>query len=634
MANVLYGYNGRVLKIDLADGNILTEKPPESFYRTYFGGRALIAYYLLKETEAGVDPFGPENLLIFATGVITGHSFSGSGRNSVGAKSPLTGAYGDAEAGGFWGAELKKAGYDAIVIRGKAEKPTYLWIHDGEVELKDASHLWGKSTGEVEELVKKELKDTGVRVAQIGPAGERLVRYACVVNDLTHFAGRTGMGAVMGSKNLRAIAVRGKVSLEVANPERIKEIVKWMRENFDSIKLPIGRRLKSFHNTGTSGGLLSLSASSGLPTRNFQQGSFEKAEDISGETMRDTILVGRHTCYACAVACKRTVKTEEPYMVDSKYGGPEYETLAALGSNCGVSDLKAIAKANEICAAYGVDTISAGASIAFAMECFENGILTDEDTDGVELRFGNAKAMLQVLETIVKRKDLGKVLGEGVKRAAENLGRGSQRYALHVKGLEVPMHEPRLKKGLGVGYAVGPTGADHCHNLHDTLFTSDGTQMRELKALGLLTPLPAADLSPAKIRLLVYASNWRHFINCAVICYFLPYYHQTMADIVNAVTGWNTTVWELMKVGERAATMARAFNVREGFKAEDDYLPERFSIPFEDGPIAGEAISKRELEEAKRIYYGMMGWDSETGVPTHEKLHELGIGWVAEEMHR
>ncbi|MFQ6080417.1 MAG: aldehyde ferredoxin oxidoreductase family protein [Candidatus Bathyarchaeia archaeon] len=631
---MLYGYNGRVLKIDLADGNISTEKPPESFYRTYFGGRALIAYYLLKETEAGVDPFSPENLLIFATGVITGHSFSGSGRNSVGAKSPLTGAYGDAEAGGFWGAELKKAGYDAIVVRGKAEKPTYVWIHDGEVELRDASHLWGRATGEVEGLIKKELEDTGVRVAQIGPAGERLVRYACVVNDLTHFAGRTGMGAVMGSKKLRAIAMRGKKSLEVANPERIMEIVKWIRENFDSIELPIGRRLKVFHDTGTSGVLLGLDASGGLPTRNFKQGSFERAEDISGETMRDTILVGRHTCYACAVACKRTVKTEGPYMVDSKYGGPEYETLAALGSNCGIGDLKAIAKANEICAAYGVDTISAGASIAFAMECFENGILTDEDTGGVQLRFGNAKAMLQVLETIVKREGLGKVLGEGVKRAAEKIGRGSRRYALHVKGLEVPMHEPRLKKGLGVGYAVGPTGADHCHNLHDTLFASDGTQLKEINALGFLSPLPAADLSPAKIRLLVYVSNWRHFINCAVTCYFLPYYHQTMADIVNAVTGWNTTVWELMKVGERAATMARAFNVREGFNAEDDYLPERFSVPFKDGLIAGEAISKRALEGAKRIYYGMMGWDPETGVPTHEKLHELGIGWVAEEIHR
>lgn len=626
-----YGYNGRILKINLNAEKITTENPPETFYRTYFGGMALIAYYLLKETKAGIEPFSPENLLIFAPGVISGHPFSGSGRNGVGAKSPLTGAYGGAEAGGFWGAELKKAGYDAAVISGKAEKPVYIWIHDEEVEIKNAAHLWGKLPTEVESLIKKELEDNRVRVAQIGPAGERLVRYACVVNDLSHFAGRTGMGAVMGSKNLKAIAVKGTKSPELANPKRITEFVRWMNENFDSLDTPIGRRLKGFRDTGTAGGVLGLNAAGALPTRNFGQGSFEKADDISGETMRDTILTGRHTCYACTITCKRAVKLEEPYAGDTAYGGPEYETLAALGSNCGVGDLRAIAKANEICAAYGIDTISAGGCISFAMECFENGILTIQDTGGIKLRFGETKAMLQVLEMIVKREGLGKILGEGVKRAAEHIGRGSDIYAMHVKGLEIPLHEPRLKKALGVGYSVGPTGADHASNLHDTLFTSaDGTQTKEAKALGILTPLPAADLSPAKMRLLAYICNWRNFLNSAVVCNFPPIYYQTMAEIVNAVTGWNTTVWELMKVGERATTMTRAFNVREGFKAEDDCLPERFETPFATGPIAGQVISKAELREAKRAYYGILGWNPETGVPTQEKLYELGIAWIAE----
>lgn len=628
--NQMYGVNGRILKVDLTDGKIVTERPSENFYRTYFGGRALIAYYLLKESKAGVDPFSPENPVIFATGVVTGHSFSGSGRNSVGAKSPLTGAYGDSEAGGFWGAELKRAGYDAIVIKGKAKKPSYVWIHDGEVELRDANHLWGKPTGEVEYIIKKELGDAGTRVTQIGPAGERLVRYACIVNDLSHFAGRTGIGAVMGSKNLRAIAVRGRRNPKVADAKRILEVVKWMKDNYNSIELPIGRTLKGFHDTGTAGGLTALNAASGLPTRNFAEGSFENAEEISGETLRDTMLVGRHTCYACAVACKRTVRTEGDYSVDPKYGGPEYETLASLGSNCGVNDLRVIAKANEICAAYGVDTISAGATIAFAMECFEKSILTERDTGGVELKFGNAKAMIQLLTSIVRREGLGKTLGEGVKRASEKIGRGCQRYALHVKGQEIPMHEPRLKKGLGVGYAVSPTGADHCHNLHDTLFASEGTWVRESRALGFLTPLAASDLSSAKIRLLVYFSNWRHLLNCVEICQFLPYNYSTVADIVNAVMGWNSTVWELMKVGERAATLTRVFNVREGMKSEDDCLPDRFSTPFAEGPIAGEAISKNELERAKHMYYGMMGWNSLTGIPTNEKLHELGLGWLAE----
>lgn len=625
----MFGYCGRILKVDLSTEEVDVEEPSEDFYRRYFGGEAVIGYYLLKELKAGVDPLSPDNLLIFATGVLTGHPFSGSGRNSVGGKSPLTGGFGSSEVGGYWGSTLKMAGYDAIVVSGCSEEPCYLWVHDGEVEIRGGSHLWGKTTGEVEELLKREL-GRGIRVAQIGPAGERKVRYACVINDLSHAAGRTGMGAVMGSKRLKAIAVRGSKPPPLADPEKVKEEARWVSEHPD-VELPIGRTLGAFHETGTGGGLLSLNASGGLPTRNFREGAFEGAEEISGERMVETILVDRHTCYGCIIRCKRTVKVDEPYRVDPKYGGPEYETLASFGSNCGISDLKAIAKANEICNAYGLDTISTGVSISFAMECYEKGIITDEDTDGVPLRFGDPEALLKVLDQIVRREGLGRLLGEGVKRASERIGKGSEKIAMHVKGLEVPMHEPRLKKGLGIGYAVSPTGADHCHNMHDTLFKGWTVNMAEIQSLGILKPLPANVLNPEKMRLLVYGSTWRHFTNCGVICYFTPWYYAETPNLVNAITGWNTTTWELMKVGERAATMARVFNLREGLTADEDLLPERFSQPFTSGPTAGEKITPKDVERCKEIYYGMMGWD-ERGIPTPEKLHELDIGWTAAQL--
>lgn len=625
----MFGYCGRILRVDLSTKNVDVEEPSGDFYRRYFGGEAVIGYYLLRELKPGVDPLSPDNLLIFATGVLTGHPFSGSGRNSVGGKSPLTGGFGSSEVGGYWGSALKMAGYDAVIISGCSEEPCYLWIHDEEVEIRGGSHLWGKSTGKVEELLKREL-GRNIRVAQIGPAGERKIRYACIINDLSHAAGRTGMGAVMGSKRLKAIAVKGSNPPPLADPEKAKEKAKWVSDNPD-LELPMGRTLKSFHETGTGGGLLSLNASGGLPTRNFREGSFEGAEEISGEKMAETILVDRHTCHGCIIRCKRTVKVDEPYRVDPKYGGPEYETLASFGSNCGISDLKAIAKANEICNAYGLDTISAGVSISFAMECYEKGIITDEDTDGVPLRFGDPKALLKVLDQIVKREGLGRLLGEGVKRASERIGKGSERIAMHVKGLEVPMHEPRLKKGLGIGYAISPTGADHCHNMHDTLFKGWTVNMAEIQSLGVLKPLPANVLNPEKIRLLVYGSNWRHFTNCGVICYFTPWYYAETPNLVNAITGWNTTTWELMKVGERAATMARVFNLREGLTSDEDLLPERFSQPFTSGPTAGEKITPKDVERCKEIYYGMMGWD-ERGIPTPEKLHELDIGWAAAQL--
>ena len=619
-----HGYTGQILRVDLTSGRMVTEEPPENFYRQYFGGEGFIGYFLLTELPPGVDALDPQNRLIFAAGPLTGVPVGGCGRHSVGGKSPLTGGFGEAEAGGYWGAELKQAGFDAIIVEGRAEEPVYLFIQDGQAQLRDARHLWGMKTLECQNAIREELGDHGIKIAQIGPAGENLVRFACVANDLDAFAGRTGMGAVMGSKNLKAVACRGHQRLSLADPPAVAAIARWVRNN-----TPLAN--KAMRELGTANVIRGLNRHGGLPTCNFQMGSFDGVDKISGQAMRDTILVRRRSCYACPVQCKREVKVDEPFTVDPRYGGPEYETIAALGSNCGIDDLKVIAKANELTAAYGLDSISCGAAIAFAMECFEHGLLTPRDTGGLDLRFGNGLAMLEMVQRIGLRQGLGALLAEGVARAARKIGHGAEEFALHIKGQEIPMHEPRWKQGMGIGYAVSPTGADHCHNMHDSAFTHLGPDLEHMKTLGILEPLPANDLSLAKVRLLIYRSLWMHFLNCAVGCYFVMVYggvgFQRIADLVRSVTGWNTSVFDLMKVGERAANLARVFNLRQGLTPQDDNMPQRFFIPHTSGPIQGVALDYEAFQKAKEIYYDMMGWPS--GKPSVGKLGELGIDWAA-----
>ena len=625
------GYNGKILRVDLSRGSTSVEEPDEHFYRQYLGGTALISYYLLKEQKAGIDPFCPESKLIFAPGIITGAPVGGSGRNAVGAKSPLTNAFSTSEGGGYWGAELKHAGYDAIIIEGKAKKPVYLWIEDGKAEIKDASHLWGKTTAETQELMRQELGDSGVRTALIGPGGENLVRFAGIVNDLGHFAGRTGLGAVMGSKNLKGVAVRGHNPPEMADPEEIKNIAKQFR---DSVKTH--PYLEEYSTLGTLGGIAAYSHNGGLVVNNFQESVFDEVDKISEDTYIATIRSGRGTCYACPVKCKQKVTVGEPYNVSSElYNGPEYETVVSFSSCCGVGDLGAVAKADELCSAYGIDTISCGVTISFAMECFQRGLLTEQDTNGLQLTFGNAEAMLQAIEMIAKREGFGDVLAEGSARAAQKIGKGSEQYAMHVKGSELPMHNPYFKPITGLGYALSPTGADHLRNLMSPQgLTKPGAGLEQYKPLGLLDPMPREEFSsPARIRMYTYAVLWRTALDCASMCYFCAdgYRHDQVAEIVRGITGWSTTVWELMKVGERCANMMHAFNLREGFTREDDRLPERFHQPLAAGPIKGTKIDKEEFKRAIDTYYKMMGWD-EQGIPQREKLQELDIEWVAEEL--
>ena len=436
-----YGYHGKILHVYLSEGRLEVEEPPESFYRTYFGGSALGAYYLIKNTPPDAEAFSPENTLVLALSVLTGAPISGQSRLTAVAKSPLTGAVGDSQCGGFFPAELKFAGYDAIVLYGKAPEPVYLSIINGQAELHAADHLWGRDTGEVDEQLKSELGDEKVQVLQTGIAGENGVRYAALINMANRANGRTGMGAVMGSKNIKAVAVRGKDRPKIADPKGLNQLARWGAKAFpDSDVYGLGL-------LGTAEIVGYQNKVGGLPTRNWESGSFEGWKALDGKTMARTILKERDTCYACTVRCKRVVEiTEGPYLVDERYGGPEYETLATFGSYCGIDNLAAVAYANQLCNQYGMDTISCGATIAWAMDCYERGLIDSGDTGGLELRFGNAEAMTQLVEQIARRQGFGDLLAEGSAHAAESIGGGTQDLVVAAKKQEFPAHMPQVKR--------------------------------------------------------------------------------------------------------------------------------------------------------------------------------------------
>jgi aldehyde:ferredoxin oxidoreductase len=625
---MIYGYNGKILRVNLTEGGITEETPAEVIYRKYLGGSAMSLFFLLKEQKPGVDPLGSASKLIFMSSVVSGAPLAGLPRYTVAARSPLTGAFGEAEAGGFWGPELKFAGFDGVIVEGRSPNPVYLWIKDGKAEIRSAANLWGKDTGEVERLIREELGDGRIRVAQCGPGGEKMVRYACVLNELKHVNGRTGMGAVMGSKNLRAIAVRGTRRIEMADPEKVREIGKKVVE---LIKVaPLAQNLKKY---GTSLNVMGLHNTGILPTRNFQAGQFEGAETISGEKMTDTILVKSEGCYACAVQCKRAVKVEGKYAAAPEYGGPEYETLASLGSLCGIGNLEAIAHGNEMCNRWGLDTISTGVCVAWAMECTQRGILSRQDTDGIDLRFGNTDGMLEMIRKIASREGFGDILAEGVRRAAEKIGKGAGECAMHIKGEELPMHDPRGKQGLALGYALSPTGADHIEAPHDSLLTTDNWVSREAKPVGVIEPMSAMELGPKKIHQFACTQHIFSFFNSLGVCNFAaaPYSGfklPLLVEAVEAITGWNTSLYELMEVGERMTTMARVFNIREGFSAKDDRLPERLFEKLVPGTPQEKGIIREDFTKAIKLYYEAMGWDGKTGIPTDGRLSFLGLEWL------
>lgn len=594
MTDDRYGFWNKILHVNLTDRSSWVEEPGNEFFRRYGGGRGIIAHYLLKYVPQGADPFGPENVLVFAPGVLTGSPVPGAGRHSVGAKSPLTGGFGEAEAGGFWGAELKRAGWDAIVVHGASESPVYISINEGEVEFRDASHLWGKITGDVEEAIHTELGDTRIRVAQCGPAGENLVRFAAVANDLNEFAGRTGLGAVMGSKKLKAIAVRGKTAVKIADQPSLLGVAKWVSSTME-------QNHRAFHEFGTGAAMQGKNLEGGLPTSNYRYGEFERVGDVDAIAVRDQVRIDMGACYACSVRCKKVVQIEareddagvtkkgkqiavDPkgrWRVDPKYGGPEYESLASLGPTLQVDDLIAVCKSNEICNYLGMDTISAGATLAWAMECYEKGIITDADTGGIPLRFADAEGVVAWLERIANREGFGDILAEGSQRAADAIGRGSEQFLTTVKGLEMAMHDPRHMPRMRESYLLAPTGGDHMQQ----------------------------------------QGNKNGLRNMVGLCHFLAYNDDQSLEIVNAITGWEATPEELVIAAHRGVTLARLFNLREGFSRAQDILPQRFSEDLPKHQGIPEEMQDRIVTE----YYIEQGWDPETGIPLPETIRALEI---------
>ncbi|MCP5094259.1 MAG: aldehyde ferredoxin oxidoreductase family protein [Chloroflexi bacterium] len=635
-----YGYHGKILHVNLTTGELEVETPDEAFYRFYMGGSALGMHYVLKYTPPKSDPMGSENTLVLALSVLTGTAVAGQSRMTAVAKSPLTGAIGDSQSGGFWPAELKFAGYDAIVIHGRSDKPVYLWIKDGEVELRDASHLWGKITGEVENTIKQELGDNKIQVLQCGPAGEKGVRYAAIISMSNRANGRTGMGAVMAAKNLKAVAVRGKNRPAVADKKGLSSLAKWGSANLaDSDVAGLGKY-------GTAEVIMPQQKAGGLPTNNWSSGVFDGAEAISGETMYDTILRGaaegkqdrngRDTCYACTIRCKRIVHIEDgPYTAEHTYGGPEYETLATFGSYCGVSDLAAVAKANELCNQYGMDTISCGATIAWAFNCFHEGLITTDDTNGLDLSFGNADSMVKLTEMIGQRQGFGDQLAEGSAHAAARIGRGTEDLVVAVKKQELPAHMPQVKRSLGLIYAVNPFGADHQSSEHDGAYEGDYEFFKDrVNQMGLTEPQEEYSLTDEKVRFALLTEHLYSCLDSVNMCQFVygPAWQlfgpDQLVDAVKAITGWDVTLDELMQVGERRLNMLRVFNAREGFTREDDKLPKKLSQALTGGSSDGFLVPPEQIEAAKDIYYAMSGWDVATGTPKQEKLAELGLGWV------
>ncbi|UCE43975.1 MAG: aldehyde ferredoxin oxidoreductase family protein [Candidatus Bathyarchaeota archaeon] len=633
----MFGYTGNLLRVDLTDGEVTREHLDEKVARKFIGGRGLGAKILFGELKPGIDPLGSENKLVVATGLMAGIPFPGNSCHSVMAKSPLTGIWGEAHAKGFFGPELKYAGYDAIIVEGRASGPVYLWIHEGEVEVRDAGHLWRRLTRDVQKDIRKEVKDERAQVGCIGPAGENLVRFANVLFGFNHVAGRAGMGAVMGSKNLKAIAVRGTSRVKYAHEEKLADLLLNKLADKEALKGPYWP--DGLYRFGSLADLSYWQETGRLPTMNFKKCLFTGYEAVSAEALAESGYVIRHnTCPFCNVACNRAVQLSTPYEVDPDYASPEYESLAALSSLCMNNNLPAALKAIELCNKYAMDTISTGVTIAFAMECYENGLITKKDAEGLDLSWGNHKSLVQLAKKIAERQGVGDLLAEGVRRAAEKIGRGAEEFAMHVKGQELPLHEIRGMKGHGLAYATSNRGACHLQVETDDLFEEQ------------LCPEIGIDEKafPRKLRDKLYAGQEKVKLNkivgdlfavfdSLVVCKWTVYpcggtKVTTLKDIIAAATGWDVTIDELMKTGERIFNLCRAFNVREGIRRADDTLPKRFSEPLPEGPYKGEAFSEQVLAEMLDHYYELRGWSRETGIPERKKLEELELAYVADEL--
>ncbi len=633
----MFGYMEKVLRVSLTREKITEEPLEESVARKFIGGRGLGAYILFNELKPGINPLGPENKLVVATGVVTGMPLPGNSGLNVMAKSPLTGIWGESTAKGFFGPEMKATGYDAIIIEGQAESPVYLWVHDGEAQIKDASHLWGRPTREVQRIIKTELKDERTQVGCIGIAGENLVKFANIMFGFNHFAGRTGMGAVMGSKKLKAIAVRGTRRVGYAHEDKLVDLLMNRLKSKEALSGPYWP--DGLFKYGSLADLGYWQETGRLPTMNFRRCLFPGYDKVTAETLASSPYVIRNnTCPHCTVGCNRITKADDPYELDPEYATPEYESTAALSSLCMNDNLVATLKAIELCNKYGMDTMSTGVTIAFAMECYEKGIITKKAADGVNLTWGNHEAIIQLTDKIAKREGIGNLLAEGSRRSAEKLGSGAEDFAMHVKGMEFPLHEVRGMKGHGLGIATSNRGACHLQVETDDMF--EGQLGPDIGIDEKTFPKEHRDrlyTGPEKVKIVKIIGDLFAVFDSLVICKWTVYpcggYKTgTLVDIIATATGWDFTMDELMKTGERIFNLCRAFNVREGITRKDDKLPRRFTEPLPEGPYKGEAFPEDVFERMLDQFYRLRGWDGKTGIPSREKLEELGLGYVADNL--
>jgi aldehyde:ferredoxin oxidoreductase len=606
----LLGYAGKVLYVNLTTGKTRTEKLGEETARKYIGGIGLGMRLWLANSKAGVDPFSPENPLVLALGPVSGTMFpTGGNGHAFISKSPATGAVGEAVSHGTFGAEVKRAGYDAIIITGKAEKPIYLWIDDDSVQMLDAAHLVGKSPSETEEAIKTDLGDYYVRVASIGLAGEKLSKIACILNEKTRAAGRTGLGAVMGSKNLKAIAVRGTSDIVPAKPEEFMDMVKEFHERMK------GPSTQKYRTLGTVENVLINNTLQCMPTRNYSSAHFEDAEKVSGEALNEKYVSKIIACSSCPMRCEHeAVVREGPYK--GTMARIEYESLWAMGPYTGVNKLDAIIKAAELCNYYGLDAQSAGVTVAFVMDCHEKSILTHEELGGIDAHFGNAEALIQLIEKIGKREGIGDMLADGVKAASEKIGKGSDKLAQQIKGLEVTGYDLRCLKTAALAAAVSFRGADH--NRSSAYAVDMKGKVDRLKAeKGRGKIVKDLEDTYALLDSLIVCKNARG-----------TFYKETqdMAKLYSLVTGYDTSPEELTVAAERINTLARLINIREGLSRKDDTLPWKVMnepIP-DDGPAKGSVVTQDELDLLLDDYYESRGWTLE-GVPTAAKLTQLGM---------
>jgi aldehyde:ferredoxin oxidoreductase len=609
------GYNGKVLFVDLTSGSIKEESLPEKTYRDFIGGQGLGVRVLYERMKPKVDPLGPDNILGFLVGPLTGTGIHGARYQIVG-KSPITGGWGDSNSGGSFAVELKATGYDAVFFSGVSPKPVYLFLHDGKAELKDASHLWGKDTTETEESIRDELGDKRVKVACIGPAGEARSLLAAVMHEGCA-AARSGLAAVMGSKRLKAFATRGTKKVELAEPKRFATL---RRNYLKSVKETEHPWVSMLKNWGTCSFTSPLLTAGDTPIKNWTRYG-EEGFPNHGKISTDEVTkhqTKKHACTGCPIGCKGWFRIETKSYGVVEGTKPEYETLAMFGSNCLIDDIEAIAKANDLCNRYGIDTIGVGVSIAFAMECYERGVITKDDTDGIELTWGNGAAMVSMVEKIARREGFGAVLADGSKLAAERIGKGSEKWAFHMGGQDIPAHDPRVSTGYCWGYICDATPARHTSSQ-----VKDGLDKGVLTSPKLDLPKPDTLDMEANAPLYATCSDADRLWTSAGLCIFGQYPETLpLAEAMSAVTGWDFTLAEGLKAGRRIQTLRQAFNFREGVRPSQWRIPERLAAAPATGPVAGRKV---DFNAMKANGYAALGWDAETGKPLDSTLQELGL---------